>query len=104
MSYTFRTTVYVVDTEYEFLWCDYEVRLHTLVELRYRVIAYQAAKHASPRVDYNKGARVAASNWRKTPKEARDDIALELDLHVGNENIVMESTFKIPIPLPSLDL
>lgn len=99
MSVTFKDVVYSVGEPYQFVWCEYRARLHTLVEVRYQIEAYEAAEEFVPDRVFRKGRKLGESSWKKTPKKARDDVADDLGIALRKEDIVYEKTFSVSIPI-----
>ena len=60
------------------------IGLHTLVEVRYQIEAFDATEEFAPERVFRKGRKIESSAWKKTPKRAREDISEELGVELKN--------------------
>jgi hypothetical protein len=84
------------------VWCEVSARVHTVLpfEVRYQFKAFEAFEEYHPELIYRQGnKKINESSWKKTPKEARNDLEEKLGSELKKENIVFEKKFSISIPI-----
>jgi len=98
MSLKYADVVYT-ERDLGLVWCECKATMHTLVEVRYQLILFEASEEYAPHLIYRKGKKLAESSWKKTPKECRDQLRDAQAVQLNRSDIVWEDTVAITIPI-----
>ena len=97
MSITYANVVYREDEPLNHVWCEYASRMHTVIEIRYRIVVFEASSELAPNQVFRKEKRVGGSGWKKTPKECRDELRREFPVELSKDEIAWEESLPIGI-------
>ena len=98
MSLKYADIVYA-EQQPELVWCECRAVMHTVVEVRYQLLLFAASEEYAPSLIYRKGEQIAASSWKRTPKECRDHLRAAYAFELDKSRIVWEDAVSIAIPI-----